>query len=396
MLETDFLVVGGGVVGLATAYQIMKKHPGRHVVVLEKEPKVAKHQSGRNSGVIHSGIYYKPGSSKAINCRQGKLALERFCYENYIPFQKIGKLIVATDQEEEGRLHDILQRGKENGVKCKLLTKEEMLKIEPNAAGICAIHVPETGIVNYRTVCNCLSTMIKGMGGNVYCGERITSIEYNSGVLAETSNGMLFHCKMLINCGGLYADRIARLAGHEPIVKIIPFRGEYYTLSPEAIPLVKGLIYPVPDPQFPFLGVHFTKMIGGGVECGPNAVLAFGRECYKKHQISIPELWETLTFPGFRKLAIKYWKTGIHEALRSISKKLYTQSLKRLVPAVESGHLIDNRPAGIRAQAVRTDGTLVDDFLIERQDDIIHVLNTPSPAATACLTIGEQIAREVE
>jgi L-2-hydroxyglutarate oxidase len=386
-LQADVIVIGGGIVGLATTYQILKKYPSKKVIVLEKEKRIAAHQTGRNSGVIHSGIYYKPGSFKATNCRRGKKALEQFCTENNVPFQKVGKLIVATDSVEEGKLLDIYQRGKDNEIDCKLLTKEEMLAIEPNVSGVCGIHVPETGIVDYKKICDCLVDKINNMGGHVFSNEKVMEIKDN---LVQT-NFFTYKFKTLINCAGIYADHIAELAGHKPSIQIVPFRGEYYTLSSEAIPLVRGLIYPVPDPRFPFLGVHFTKMIDGGVECGPNAVLAFGRESYNKYQINFSELLETLMFSGFWKLCFKYWRTGLQEMIRSFSKKLYAGSLQKLVPAIQMKHLVSNRPSGIRAQAINKDGTLVDDFLIEKQGNIVHVLNAPSPAATACLTIGEQI-----
>lgn len=400
MLKADFIIAGGGIVGLATAYQLIQKHPGKSLLILEKEDDVAKHQTGRNSGVIHSGIYYKPGSEKAKNCRSGKIALEQFCKDNSIPFDQVGKLIVATNKDEEDKLHDILSRGEQNGINCKLLTKKEMLAIEPNVTGVAAIHVPETGIVDYKQVSKCLAYKIRMKGGNFIPLQKIVKVENNNKnnihIFTESDNPRLpaeirYCCDVFINCGGLYADHIARASGFKPEIQIVPFRGEYYTLSPEAIPMVKGLIYPVPDPRFPFLGVHFTKMIGGGVECGPNAVLAFGRESYEKYQINFYELWETLTFPGFWKVAYKYWQTGISEMMRSLSKPMYTRSLKKLVPNIKQKHLLNNRPSGIRAQAVKNDGTLVDDFLIEKQGNSIHVLNAPSPAATACLSVGEQI-----
>lgn len=395
MLETDFLVIGGGAVGLSTAYQITKKYPNHRLIVLEKESKLARHQTGRNSGVIHSGIYYKPGSFKAINCRKGKKALEQFCNENYIPFQQVGKLIVATDLKEEEKLHDIFQRGKANDIKCKILTKKEMLEIEPNVSGLSAIHVSETGIVDYREVCRCLSDKIRESKGKIYCGEKVLNIQLNQNHTLVSTCNTQYKCKVLINCGGLYADKIAKLSGYNPSIQIVPFRGEYYTLSPEAVPLVNGLIYPVPDPRFPFLGVHFTKMIDGGVECGPNAVLAFGRECYTKFQINFSEFWEIISFFGFWKLCLKFWKTGLQEMLRSCSKHLYANSLRKMVPSILDKHLVNNRLSGIRAQAVNKDGSLVDDFLIKKHQNIIHVLNAPSPAATACLSIGEEIVSQI-
>lgn len=395
MLEADFMVIGGGVVGLATAYQILKRYPDKRLILLEKEPKLAKHQTGRNSGVIHSGIYYKPGSFKAVNCRKGKKALEQFCEKNQIPFQKVGKLIVATNNKEEEKLQDIFQRGKLNEIDCKILTRKEMLNVEPNVTGVCAVHVPETGIVDYKKVCECLSLKIREGKGKIYFGEKVIKIEVSQQENLVYTSSTQYKCKTLINCGGLYADKLAKLCGFKPSVQIVPFKGEYYTLSPEAIPLVKGLIYPVPDPRFPFLGVHFTKMIDGGVECGPNAVLALGRECYTKSQINLYELWETIWFPGFWKLCLKYWQTGLEEMNRSFSKHLYANSLRKMIPAIEDVNLVNNRAAGIRAQAVRSDGSLVDDFLIEKQDNVVHVLNAPSPAATACLTIGEEIVGRI-
>lgn len=392
MLGTDFVVAGGGVVGLATAYHLSKKGS---VTVLEKEEGVCKHQSGRNSGVMHSGIYYKPGSLKAQNCRKGKEALEAFCTEHKIPFERCGKVIVATDKAEDERLQALLQRGKDNGIDCRLVNRVELQNIEPYAAGVSAIHVPETGIVSYKLVCDKLVELITANGGLVKPSAKVAKVEVgDDNTLVITEDDMVYSGKHFFNCGGLYSDHIAKMAGVDPKVQIVPFRGEYYTLNEFARRLVRGLIYPVPDPRFPFLGVHFTKMIDGGVECGPNAVLALAREGYEKKQVNWKELWEILTYPGFQTVALLHWKTGVKEVLRSYSKNLYAKSLRKLVPVI-STHDLEPRVAGIRAQAVAPDGTLVDDFLIEKQKLAVHVLNAPSPAATACLTIGESIASMV-
>lgn len=389
MLGADFVVAGGGVVGLTTAYHLSKKG---FVVVLEKEQKVCTHQSGRNSGVMHSGIYYKPGSLKAQNCRKGKEALEAFCNEHGIPFERCGKVIVATDSAEDERLQGLLQRGKDNGIDCRLINRVELQNIEPYATGMSAIHVPETGIVSYKLVCQKLVELITANGGMVIPSAKVTEVKVQDDfTFVTTEDGLSYSGKHFFNCGGLYSDHIAKLAGIDPGVQIVPFRGEYYVLNEFARRLVRGLIYPVPDPRFPFLGVHFTKMIDGGVECGPNAVLALAREGYDKKHVNWRELWEILTYPGFQTIALVHWKTGIKELLRSYSKSLYAKSLRKLVPVV-SEHDLEPRVAGIRAQAVAPDGTLIDDFLIEKQKSAVHVLNAPSPAATACLTIGEHIA----
>jgi (S)-2-hydroxyglutarate dehydrogenase len=398
MLRSTFLVAGGGCVGLATAYQLQKKHLGSHVVVLEKEQKVATHQTGRNSGVIHSGIYYKPGTLKAENCRKGKEALEQFCYNNDVPFDRCGKLIVATNKEEEERLPGLLERGKANGVDCRLIGKQEIIKIEPYVTDCnAAIHIPETGIINYREVCNRLVRLIEEQGGIVIRGEKVVGIEVGENqttVVCEDDMRYVTDC--FINCGGLHADKLAKLAGFQTDVQIVPFKGEYYTLTPAARSLCNGLIYPVPDPRFPFLGVHFTRMIDGGVEVGPNAVLAFAREGYGKMEFNLSDTWEMLKFSGFRNIILKHWKMGGEEMMRSLSKTLYLKCLQKMVPSVMFKHLVDDRAPGIRAQVVKPDGTMVDDFLIEKQGTAIHVLNAPSPAATACLTIGAHVASLVE
>jgi L-2-hydroxyglutarate oxidase len=393
MLGSDFVVAGGGIVGLATAYHLSKKG---FVVLLEKEKKICTHQSGRNSGVMHSGIYYKPGSFKATNCRKGKRALEAFCDEKKIPFERCGKLIVATTPDEDERLCNLLQKGRDNSINCRILSRKELLRVEPNAEGaISAIHIPETGIVSYKAVCDELAKEIIKNGGLIKTVSNVSKVAvYDGDTFVYTSDHMTYHGKRFFNCAGLYSDRIAQLSGLVPPAKIIPFRGEYYTLSSSASGLVNGLIYPVPDPQFPFLGVHFTKMINGGVECGPNAVLALGRESYSKLQVNVRDIVDIFGYSGFRKMALKHWRTGIGEMMRSFSKNRYLASLRRMVPKVNRDDL-EFRPAGIRAQAVLPNGNLVDDFLIEKQKSAIHVLNAPSPAATACLTIGEHIASMV-
>jgi L-2-hydroxyglutarate oxidase len=353
--------------------------------VLEKEAAVAAHQSGRNSGVIHSGVYYKPGSLKARNCRAGKQALEEFCARYGVPFERCGKVIVATRPEELDRLEALYERARANGARCEMVAR--VTDIEPHAAGLRALHVPETGIVDYREVCRRLEGLIAAQGGAVRKGQRVWRCLPDR---VQTQDAE-YRCQVLVNCAGLYADTVARMCGIRPKVQIVPFRGEYYKLRPEATRLCRGLIYPVPDPRFPFLGVHFTRMIGGGVECGPNAVLALAREGYARTTVDLRELWATLTNPGVLRIMARYWRTGLEEMLRSFSKRLYTRSLQRLVPAVTAADLLP-RPPGIRAQAVSRDGALVDDFLIEQRGRSIHVLNAPSPAATAALTIGQEIA----
>jgi L-2-hydroxyglutarate oxidase len=393
--KTDALIVGGGIVGLATAYHLCKGNGGRSVTVLEKENRLAAHQTGNNSGVLHSGIYYKPGSLKALNCRAGKRAMERFCAEEGINYEICGKVIVALDENELSALHRILERGKANGVKCRLIGKHELADLEPHAAGIAAIHVPEAGIVDYRQVCRRLAEKIREAGGQILTGEKVTFITRTStSVSVQTAAGKDFLAGHVVNCAGLYSDRVADLGGDRPPLKIVPFRGEYYELKPSAHQLVNNLIYPVPDPNFPFLGVHFTRMINGGVECGPNAVLAFAREGYNKLKINPAELIESLTYPGFLKLAAKYWKTGAGEMWRSFSKRAFVKALSRLIPEIRTEHLLP-APAGVRAQAVGHDGSMVDDFHLSSNGSILNVCNAPSPAATAALNIGKTISEGI-
>ena len=392
----DICIIGGGIVGLATAYQLSKKHPKLKLAVLEKETSLAKHQTGHNSGVLHTGIYYKPGSLKAINCRNGKKAMEQFCKEQGIEHELCGKIIVALNDEEIPRMQNIFQRGQENGVNCKIISREEMLETEPHVAGVQAIHVPECGIVNYKQVCLRLGEIIQEKEENkIFLGHQVTKIRNMATSLVVETDKQQIECKHLINCGGLHSDKLTKLGGQPPPAKIIPFKGEYFELKEDAKHLCKNLIYPVPDPAFPFLGVHFTRMIDGTVECGPNAVLAFGREAYGKFDLNLKDLLESITYPGFQKMAIKHWKMGWGEMWRSYNKGAFVKALRRLIPEIEASHLV-SAPAGIRAQAVSPRGALVDDFLIESNDRIINVCNAPSPAATASLNIGATIMAKLE
>lgn len=387
----DLVVVGGGIVGLATAYRFGQRYPDRSIAVLEKELQVARHQTGHNSGVLHSGIYYKPGSLKATNCRAGKLAMEEFCAREGIDHDICGKVIVALDESELPALQNIFERGQANGVRCELIDGDRLRELEPAAAGIRAIHVPEAGIVNYAQVCTRLAELITDAGGKIFLGTRVTDIQSQNGSVYVATSSSNFVAKQLVNCGGLHCDRVAKLAGQRCDAKIVPFRGEYYQLKPTATHLVNNLIYPVPNPAFPFLGVHFTRMIDGSVECGPNAVLAFAREGYTKLMINPKDLVESLTYPGFLRMAAKYWREGAGEMWRSVSKAAFVRALQRLVPDIRSEDL-EPAPAGVRAQAVGRDGKMLDDFQIERsRENVIHVLNAPSPAATASLNIGQHI-----
>lgn len=393
-IQSDILIIGGGIVGLSTAYQINQLLPGRSICVVEKEPEVASHQTGHNSGVLHSGIYYQPGSLKAINCRSGKLAMQEFCQLHDIRFELCGKVIVATSEIELPALERIHQRGQANGVTCRVIERSELLELEPHAAGIKAIHVPEAGIVDYRQVCQKLVELIQQQGHQVLTNWRVTKIEHRATDSWVSSHHQSIATKLIINCGGLQADRLMKLGGSRPEAKIVPFRGEYYYLNPEKQHLCRNLIYPVPDPNFPFLGVHFTRMIGGGVECGPNAVLAFAREGYTKTKLNLADLCETMTYPGFLKLAIKHWKMGTGEMYRSFSKQAFVKALQRLMPEITAADL-QPAEAGVRAQAVLPNGGLVDDFLIVEKERMVHVNNAPSPAATASLNIGLTIAQTV-
>lgn len=394
MPSTDVLIVGGGIVGLATAYHLTRDFPGRSLTIVEKESQLAQHQTGHNSGVLHSGIYYKPGSLRAVNCRAGKAAMEQFCAAEGIAYDICGKVIVAISEAELPALARIYERGQANGVKCEMIDRARLLELEPHAAGIQAIHVPEAGIVDFPAVCRRLAQRIQEAGGQIVCEARVGRIEQNhDAIVVETLAGE-FVAKYVVTCAGLQSDRVARLSGQPVESKIVPFRGEYFELKPEAQHLCRNLIYPVPDPNFPFLGVHFTRLIHGGIECGPNAVLAFAREGYRKIDFSLTDTIETLTFPGFLRLARKYWRTGLGEMWRSISKRAFVQALQRLAPEIREEHLVPAE-SGVRAQAVARDGTMVDDFLIVESERVINVCNAPSPAATASLNIGRLIVEKL-
>jgi L-2-hydroxyglutarate oxidase len=390
MQQADVGIIGGGILGLTTAYHLTQQQPARRVVVLEKESGLAHHQTGHNSGVLHSGIYYKPGSLKAKNCREGKRAMEAFCAAEGIDYEICGKVIVATSEAELPALHNIYERGQANGVKCAIIDRAHLQELEPATAGIKAIHVPEAGIVNYKQVCQRLAERIRERDGSILTNTRVTGLRVQGGEVTLHTTAGEVRVKYVVNCAGLHSDRVAGMSGVKPEAKIVPFRGEYFELEPEAQHLCRNLIYPVPDPSFPFLGVHFTRMITGGVECGPNAVLAFAREGYTKTDINVRDLLETLTYPGFLRLAAKYWQTGLGEMWRSFSKAAFVRALQHLVPEIREEHLIA-APAGIRAQALRPDGALVDDFMIQETERVVNVCNAPSPAATASLNIGRLI-----
>jgi (S)-2-hydroxyglutarate dehydrogenase len=390
MQQTDVAIIGGGIVGLATAYRLLERFPGRKVTILEKEREVAQHQTGHNSGVLHSGIYYRPGSLRATNCREGKLAMEEFCVKENIPFNRCGKVIVAVTESEIPQLERIYERGVANDIPCERIGPERLKEIEPHVAGVQAIHVPEAGIVDYRQVSERLAERIKAMGGEFKMSAKVTGMfrHENRMVVQNTAGEM--QAKLVVNCGGLHSDRLAWLSGTHPDAQIVPFRGEYFELKPSAHHLCHGLIYPVPDPQFPFLGVHFTRMIHGGVECGPNAVFAFAREGYYKTSFNFFDTLESLTYPGFLRLAWKHWRAGWNEFYRSFSKAAFVAALQRLVPEIREEHLVP-APAGVRAQALTRDGNLVEDFLILENELVVNVCNAPSPAATASLNIGKLI-----
>jgi L-2-hydroxyglutarate oxidase len=394
MQQADVAIIGGGIVGLATAYRLQERFPGKTVVVLEKEREVAQHQTGHNSGVLHSGIYYKPGSLRATNCRDGKRAMQEFCDKENIPNQLCGKVIVAINNDEIPRLDKIYERGLANGVTCQMIDGDRLREIEPHAAGIRAIHVPEAGIIDYRQVCERLALRITEAGGEIKTSAKVTGMYRREGRMLIQSTAGELEARLIVNCAGLFSDRVAWLSGQRPDAQIVPFRGEYFELKPSMHHLCRGLIYPVPDPDFPFLGVHFTRMIHGGVECGPNAVFAFKREGYYKTSFNLMDTLESLTYPGFIRMAMRHWRMGFHELWRSFNKGAFVTALQRLVPEVRSEHLV-SAPAGVRAQALSRDGNLVDDFLIVENDLVINVCNAPSPAATASLNVGKLVVDKI-
>jgi L-2-hydroxyglutarate oxidase len=387
----DLIFIGGGIVGTASALQLLQKKNLR-ILLIEAEDSLARHQTGNNSGVIHSGLYYKSGSLKALNCTRGREMLYEFCQSHSIPFDRCGKIVVATDESEIPALRMLEERGIANGlVGIKRLTKEEIKEYEPYANGIEALYVPQTGIVDYVAVTNKYARLIMKNGGEIKLNAKASSIKVNCNEIVVITEDDEFKTKYLVNCAGLFSDKVARMSGINPDVKIIPFRGEYYELKKEKQHLVKNLIYPVPDPQFPFLGVHFTRMIHGGVEAGPNAVLAFKRTGYKKTDIDLSQIAEMIFYSGFWKMAKKHYRMGIEEFRRSFSKKLFVKSLQKLIPDLTEDDIVPGG-SGVRAQALDRDGKLLDDFRIIQTDKMIHVLNAPSPAATASLSIGDTIS----
>jgi len=388
----DIIIIGGGIVGLATALKIKQKNANLSVLLLEKEDKLAQHQTGNNSGVIHSGVYYKPGSLKAKNCIDGYNQLLKFCDEEGVPYELCGKVIVATDQSELPTLSMIEERGNQNGLgNLKRLTKEEVHEHEPYINGIAGIHVPQTGIIDYTAVSLKYAEKFQDLGGEISLGQKVNDIKIKNGVTTVITNKGSFDTKLVVNCAGLYSDKIAQLTSEKLDLKIIPFRGEYFMIKPEKQYLIKNLVYPVPDPNFPFLGVHFTRMIKGGIEAGPNAVLAFKREGYRKSLFNLVELSESLAWPGFQKVAAKYWKTGFGEMYRSFSKSAFTSALQKLLPDITEDDLTPGG-AGVRAQACDKNGGLIDDFLILEESNAINVCNAPSPAATSSLSIGDHVS----
>lgn len=394
-MNYDVTVVGAGIVGLATAYQLLNIKPSLKILILEKETSIAQHQTGNNSGVIHSGIYYKPGSLKAKNCREGYERLIEFCEKENIKYELCGKIIVATDKKELPNLENLFQRGLQNGLtEIRKLSSNELKEYEPYVNGIAGIFVPYTGIIDYKEVSSKILQRILENDGEIKFNEKVIRIHKENNLINVVTNNSVYRSKYLVTCAGLYSDRIARMTNPNLPLRIIPFRGEYYTIKDDKKYLVKNLIYPVPDPNFPFLGVHFTRMIDGKVEAGPNAVLAFKREGYKKLDFNLKDTFEIFGWKGFRIVMKKYWKTGLGEFYRSFSKNAFTKALQRLIPEITEDDLMKGG-SGVRAQACDDKGNLIDDFYFVEQDKILHVCNAPSPAATASLSIGNYIAQKV-
>ena len=396
MKSKQIVIIGGGIVGLATAHELLRRKPGTAVTVLEKEPRVGQHQSSHNSGVLHAGLYYKPGSQKARLAVSGLRRMVEFCQQHSIAYEICGKLVVAVDEAEVLRLQNLLERGQQNGLEgLQWLKPEQIREIEPHAAGIAAIRVPQEGIVDYPGVCAVLQEEIAKSGGRVVTGAKVTRISpENAGWRIESAAGD-FTTDFLVNCAGLHCDRVSELAGERREARIVPFRGEYYQIKKERQFLVRDLIYPVPDPKFPFLGVHFTRLIHGGIEAGPNAVLAFAREGYRKTDVNVADLCDALAFSGLWRFLGKHKRMSWEELKRSLSRRLFCQSLQRLVPEIREEDL-EPGGAGVRAQAMSPAGELIQDFHLVRRQNALHVLNAPSPAATASLAIGETIAGMVE
>jgi L-2-hydroxyglutarate oxidase len=398
--QYDLTIVGGGILGLATALKLIRAHPSLRLLILEKEAEIARHQTGNNSGVIHSGLYYRPGSLKARSCVAGRKELMAFCDENAVPYEICGKVVVATSEEELPRLEELHRRGIANGLKdLQIIGPERLKELEPHATGIKGLHVPETGIIDYKKVAAAYAEKIRDAGGDIRLSQRVVGIlDRPEEIVLQTSGGD-YRTKHLINCCGLQSDIVAQMMGggnnSEEEHRIIPFRGEYYKIAPERQFLVRNLIYPVPDPTFPFLGVHFTRMARGGVEAGPNAVFAYAREGYRHTDINLSDLWRTISFKGFWAITGKYWQTGFGELYRSLSKSAFVRALQKLLPEIRESDLVPGG-AGVRAQAVSASGALVDDFVIKQSRKSIHVLNAPSPGATASLAIGQQICEMAE
>jgi L-2-hydroxyglutarate oxidase len=395
MQPFDCVVIGGGIVGLSVAWAILERRSDLRIAILEKEDSLARHQTGRNSGVIHSGIYYKPGSLKASLCRAGRRRLVEFCAMHGIRHEVCGKVIVATSNSELPRLNNLYERGLANGLNVRQLGPGEVQGFEPHVRCEAGIFVPETGIVDFVGVCRKLRELIGCQGGELRLGTKVNGIQTrgSESVLESTTGDV--RTRFIVNCGGLHSDRLAVLAGVKPGARIVPFRGEYYELKPERRFLVRNLIYPVPDPQFPFLGVHFTRMIGGGVHAGPNAVLSLKREGYHRTSFDLADFVDTMTYPGFWRLVRKHARSGLEEMHRSFSKKAFARSLQKLIPEIAEGDLVPAEP-GVRAQALRSDGGLVDDFLIVNNKSGMHICNAPSPAATASLEIGRVVAEQID
>jgi L-2-hydroxyglutarate oxidase LhgO len=387
----DVTIIGGGIVGLAVALEITKRFPRLRLLLLEKEDRVGQHQSSHNSGVIHSGIYYKPGSLKAKLCVQGARAMVEFCLAHGIPHQVCGKVIVATREDEFAGLEELRRRGEANGLTgLQSLGPEPLREIEPHASGLRALLVPSTGITDYAAVCAKYAELIQIQGGAILTSNAVTGLRQHASEITVETSRAAFSTNYVINCAGLFSDRICRMAGEDPGVMIVPFRGEYYDLIPERTSLVRGLIYPVPDPRFPFLGVHFTRRVNGSVDAGPNAVFAFRREGYRRSDFNLNDLASSIAFPGFWKMAARHWRSGVDEFHRSFSKSEFVQALRRLIPEVTGEDLVPGT-SGVRAQALKRDGTLVDDFYFVTSKRMMHVLNVPSPAATASLAIGRSL-----
>ena len=394
-MKTDYLVIGGGVVGLATAWRLQTMQPGSRVSGLEKEPEVGSHQSGHNSGVLHCGLYYKPGSTKAILAVRGIRQMVEFCREADIDHEVCGKLVVACNDTELERLRKLEERGRQNGLEgIEFLGREAMLEREPNVGGIAALRVPQEGIVDYPAVCSELKRRITANGGDLQTGACVTRLKQRGGEWIATTPKGDFDGRYLVNCAGLHCDRVAGLAGEKRETRIVPFRGEYYKLVEGSEGLVRHLIYPVPDPQFPFLGVHFTRLIHGGIEAGPNAVLAFAREGYRKTDVNVRDLWDAVTYSGLWRFVVKYPRMTALELWQSLSKRRFCKALQKLVPNIR---VTDIEPggAGVRAQAMAREGNLIQDFCLIQRPAALHVLNAPSPAATASLAIGEEIVRKI-